>query len=55
MLEAIERIERHTTQGRDAFERDELLQTWIVHHLQILGEAARSTTSAFRDRHPNIA
>ncbi len=55
MLEAIERIERHTNQGRDTFEQDELLQTWIVHHLQILGEAARSATSAFRDRHSNIA
>ena len=33
MLEAIERIERHTNQGRNTFEQQELLQTWIVHHL----------------------
>lgn len=40
ILEAIERIERHTAKGRDEFERDELIQTWVVHHIQIIGEAA---------------
>lgn len=40
MLEAIERIERYAERGRSAFEQDELLQTWIIHHLEILGEAA---------------
>ena len=33
ILEAIELIERHTNQGRNTFEQQELLQTWIVHHL----------------------
>lgn len=37
ILEAIERIEKYTIRGRDAFEQDELIQTWIVHHLQIIG------------------
>lgn len=41
MLEAIERIERHTAKGREEYERDELIQTRIVHHIQIIGEAAR--------------
>ncbi len=40
MLEAIERIRRQGDKGREAFDHDELVQTWIVHHLQILGEAA---------------
>lgn len=31
ILEAIERIERYTAKGREEFERDELIQTWIVH------------------------
>ena len=39
VIEAIERIEKYTAQGREAFERDELVQTWVVHHLQIIGEA----------------
>lgn len=40
MLEAIENIERYAGKGREAFERDELIQTWIVHHLEIIGESA---------------
>ena len=40
MLEAIERIERYAAKGRAEFEKDELIQTWVVHHLQIVGEAA---------------
>lgn len=50
ILEAIERIERHTTCTRDAFDRDELLQTWVVHHIQIIGEASRKLSDTFRNR-----
>jgi uncharacterized protein with HEPN domain len=39
MLEAVERIERYAAKGRSEFEKDELIQTWVVHHLQIIGEA----------------
>lgn len=48
ILEAIERIERHTAKGRDEFERDELIQTWVVHHIQIIGEAARKLSEEVR-------
>ncbi len=34
--EAIERIEKYAARGQEAFEQDELIQTWIVHHLQII-------------------
>jgi uncharacterized protein with HEPN domain len=40
ILEAIERIERHAGKGRAAFDNDELIQVWMVRHLQIIGEAA---------------
>jgi uncharacterized protein with HEPN domain len=40
ILEAIENIEKYASCGHEAFEHDELIQTWIVHHLQIIGEAA---------------
>lgn len=43
--EAIERIEKYAFQGRKAFENNELVQNWIVHHLQIIGEATRSLSS----------
>lgn len=40
ILEAITAIRRHATGGRAVFETDELVQVWIVHHLQVIGEAA---------------
>lgn len=42
ILSAIERIERVASQGHAAFEGDEMIQVWIVHHVQIIGEAARA-------------
>lgn len=38
ILEAIKRIEKDSSQGRDAFFEDELIQTWVIRHLQIIGE-----------------
>jgi uncharacterized protein with HEPN domain len=40
ILEAVEHIEKYAVRGRAAFEQDELVQTWIIHHLLVLGEAA---------------
>src|SRR5919109_801233 len=54
MLEAIEHIERYASRGRDTFERDELIQNWIVRHLQIIGEAARAMPQEVRERATNI-
>ena len=53
--EAIERIEKHASKGRKAFEDDELIQNWIVHHLQIIGEATRSLSAEYRKKHPEVA
>jgi uncharacterized protein with HEPN domain len=52
--EAIERIERYAARGREAFEQDELIQTWILHNLQILCEAARAISSDLKQQHPEI-
>lgn len=54
ILEAITRIQRYAVQGRPAFDQDELIQTWIVHHLQLIGEASRAISDAFRDAHSEI-
>lgn len=54
ILEAIERIERYATRGRAAFENDELLQTWIIHHIQIIGEASSKLSDSFRQAHAEI-
>jgi uncharacterized protein with HEPN domain len=54
MLEAVERIKRQAAKGRPAFERDELLQVWIVHWLLIIGEAAARLGRAFHMAHPVV-
>ena len=54
ILEAIERIEKYAEEGKDAFEADELIQTWIVHHITIIGEACRTLPDDFQASHANI-
>ena len=35
-------------------EDDELIQTWIVHHLQVIGEAAKKISPETRELEPGI-
>jgi uncharacterized protein with HEPN domain len=52
--EAIVRIEKYTQDGREAFDQNELVQTWVIHHLEIIGEAARAIPRDYRSLHPEI-
>lgn len=54
ILEAIERINRYAGRGRQAFEQNELIQTWFTQNLQVIGEASRSLSSTIRDQHPEV-
>ena len=54
ILEAIAAIERYIGRDRAAFEADELLQSWCLRHLQIIGEAARGLPDAVRSLAPEI-
>jgi uncharacterized protein with HEPN domain len=54
ILEAIERIEKYAEDGKDAFDADELIQTWIVHHIAIIGEACRSLPDDFQARYASV-
>jgi len=54
ILEAIGHIERYAVRGRQAFERDELIQNWFVHHLQSIGEAARGLPADVLAKAPDI-
>jgi uncharacterized protein with HEPN domain len=53
ILKSIDRVLEKTTGGRTAFDSDEMLQVWVLHHLQILGEAARALSEDFRREHPD--
>ncbi len=52
--EAITRIEKYSGRGRQVFNEDELIQTWIMQHLQIIGEASNSISKIFKNQHPEI-
>ncbi|MDO8753499.1 MAG: DUF86 domain-containing protein, partial [Anaerolineales bacterium] len=54
ILEAIERIEKYAEEGKARFESEELVQTWIVHHIEIIGEACRTLPVDFQARYANV-
>jgi uncharacterized protein with HEPN domain len=54
ILEAIERIDKYAEEGKDAFESDELIQIWVVHHITIIGEACRTLPNEFQARYADV-
>jgi uncharacterized protein with HEPN domain len=54
ILEAVDLIEKYASRGRRAYDADELIQTWVVHHLQIIGEAAGKLSEQFREKHAEV-
>ena len=52
--EAIIKIEKYTLKGKDMLMKDELIQTWMLYNLQIIGEAVRSISQNFKNCHENI-
>ena len=54
IFEAIERIERYASKGRASFIEQELVQTWIIHHIQIIGEATSRLSEDLCAKHPEI-
>ena len=54
IAEAIERIERYAGIAEERFARDELIQTWMVHNIQIIGEAVTQLSDDLRTGYPDI-
>jgi uncharacterized protein with HEPN domain len=54
MLESIENVEKYAQYGRERFVTDELVRTYILHQLQVLGEAGNKLTADLRDRHREV-
>ena len=53
ILKAIDQILTKTAGGKSVFDNDEMLQVWVIHHLQIIGEAARALSAEFRQQQPD--
>ncbi len=54
ILDAIKKIEKYAHEGRGVFDIDDRTQVWVVHHLEILGEAANNISSETQKAHPEI-
>ncbi len=54
ILEAIQNIEKYAARGREAFDQEELIQNWVIRHLEIIGEACRAVSSEFQAHHPEV-
>jgi uncharacterized protein with HEPN domain len=54
ILEAIAKIERYAARGQETFKQDELLQVWVLYHIQVIGEAAAQLGKAFHEAHPYL-
>jgi len=54
ILESIENIRKYALSGKTAFLENELIQVWIIHHVQIIGEAAGRLSPELRDKHHEI-
>jgi uncharacterized protein with HEPN domain len=54
MHESIKKIEKYTAPGKQRFVSDELVQVWVVHYLQVLGEAARGVSEESQKKYSQI-
>ena len=54
IAEAIDRVIKYAHRGREDFKNQELIQTWVIHHIEIIGEAARRISPALQEAHPEV-
>ncbi len=54
IVDAIVAIDRYATRGQEVFEHDELIQVWIAHNLQIIGEAVNALPEDLLNRYSEI-
>jgi uncharacterized protein with HEPN domain len=53
-LEVIEKIEKYASAEESTFFNEELIQVWIIHYIQVIGEAANHLSIEIRERHNEI-
>ena len=52
--EALLHIQKYAARGEKAFHEEELIQIWIIHYIQIAGEAANQLSDTLKKNHPEI-
>ena len=55
ILEAIEQIEKYAVKGEDEYLQNELIQKWMIYHLQIIGEAANKISNEVQNKFSSIS
>ena len=55
MLEAIHKIEHYAQDETFAAQNEDLVEVWMIHHLQIIGEAASRVSNELRAKYPEVA
>jgi uncharacterized protein with HEPN domain len=54
ILECIQHIEQFTATGRDAFYAQPMIHQAVIRNFEIIGEAAKRVSPAFRQQHPEL-
>jgi uncharacterized protein with HEPN domain len=52
--QCIEKIETYTKDGARAFREEPMIQDAVMRNLEIIGEAAKNLSAAFRREHPEV-
>lgn len=54
-MEAIHKIEQCARDESFSSHDEDLVEVWMIHHLQIIGEAASRVSNNLREKHPEVA
>jgi len=52
--EAVQRIMEKLPSTKEEFIQSDLLQVWVLYHIQVIGEAANGTSPEFQKQHLEI-
>jgi uncharacterized protein with HEPN domain len=55
MLEAISKIGQYAQDESTTDLNEDLVEVWMIHHLQIIGEAASQVSNELRKQHPEVS
>jgi uncharacterized protein with HEPN domain len=54
MSECIQRLEKYTVDGRDAFMNSDMIQDAVILNLQTMAESSQRISAEQKDAHPEI-